>query len=62
MAAEKPETRDRDVLMRTVVQLKSAQHEWLRRKSFWERRSMADIIRELVEKRMEDEPQEEPPR
>lgn len=62
MAAEKDEREAGSELMRTVVQLRTDQHEWLRRKSFWERRSMADIIRELVEKRMEEEPQEEPPR
>jgi hypothetical protein len=36
-------------LKRTIVSLNADQHEWLRTRAFYERRSMAEIIRHLVE-------------
>ena len=57
MMADVPEA-----LHRTTVALTPDQHEWLRRKSFEQRKSIALLIREVLEEaRRRDEPQERLP-
>ncbi len=51
-----------DTLHRTTIALTPEQHDWLRRKSFEERKSIAMLIREILEEaKRRDEPQERLP-
>jgi hypothetical protein len=53
---------DPDALHRTTISLTPQQHEWLRRKSFIERKPIAMLIREILEQaRRREEPQERLP-